>query len=398
MIARELRQALLEAAAVYPVVTVTGPRQSGKTTLCRATFPGKPYVSLEPLDVRRHATEDPRSFLQEHAAGAIFDEVQNAPELFNYLQVDVDERPAPGRFILTGSQHFGLTGSVSQTLAGRTAVLHLLPPDYAELRQFETAPRELLAVLCQGAYPRIYDRNVPAHRWLADYVATYVQRDVRQVLNVTDLEAFTAFARHCAGRTACEVNLSRLGADAGVTHNTARAWLSVLEASFICFRVPAWHRNVRKQFVKAPKLHFVDSGLACHLLGITEPDHLRHHPLRGAIFESWVASEILKWRTHRGLEAALHHVRTAKGLEADLLVETGAGRIAVEAKSGVTVPADATADLRLAVETLLPQRASRPAAARIVYGGDSAHHVAGIDVVPWQAVGDVSWDPAAPRA
>lgn len=390
MISRNLARPLTALARLYPVLTVTGPRQSGKTTLCRALFPDRPYVSLEALDAREYATSDPRGFLADHARGAILDEVQHVPGLLSYLQVEVDERPDPGRFVLTGSQHLGLMQGISQSLAGRTAVLHLLPPSLDELRRFPRAPTELFDVLRAGAYPRIHDRGIPADRWLSDYVATYIQRDVRQVLNVGDLTTFATFLRLCAGRTAQEVNLSALGADAGVSHNTARAWLSVLEASFVLFRVPAWHRNVTKQAVKSPKLHFWDTGLACHLLGIHDADQLRHHPLRGPIFESWVASEIAKARLHAGLAPGLAHLRDARGLEVDLVVERARSVALVEVKSGATVVADFLAPLERARERAAAV-SDRPLEARLVYGGDTRQRRTAAEVLPWHAVQDVDW-------
>ncbi|MDE3032670.1 MAG: ATP-binding protein, partial [Acidobacteriota bacterium] len=268
MIQRNLLPVLLRSAELYPVVTLTGPRQAGKTTLCQQAFPDKPYASLEPLETRAFAQEDPRGFLAQFPSGAILDEVQQAPDLLSYLQVHVDRNPAPGQFILTGSQHLGLSQAISQSLAGRTAVLHLLPPSLEELRRFPNPPDSLFDTLFAGAYPRIHDRSIPPSRWLSDYLATYVQRDVRQVLNVGDLVTFTTFLRLCAGSTAQELNLSRLATDAGISQPTARAWLSVLETSFLGFRLPPWHTNLRKRRVKAPKFHFFDSGLACHLLGI----------------------------------------------------------------------------------------------------------------------------------
>lgn len=390
-ILRNLREPLETLAADMPVVAVTGPRQSGKTTLCRDTFPDKPYVTLEPLDVRDYAVQDPRGFLREYADGAIFDEVQRAPDLFSYLQEEVDERPEPGRFVLTGSQHFGLTETISQSLAGRVGVLYLLPPSFDELARFGELPDDLWTVLWTGAYPRIYDRGLDPGRWLADYATTYVQRDVRQVLNVTDLEAFGTFLQLVAGRTASELNLSSLSGDVGVTHPTVRAWLSVLEASFICHRLPGWHRSQRKQVVKAHKLHFIDSGLVCHLLGITEPDQLRRHPLRGAIFESWVVGEILKSRLHRGLVKRLFHYREARGLEVDLLIEDGPRLTAVEIKSAATVARDFFGSLsRLGreLETRQPHLELDP---RVVYGGDASQRRGDATVIPWRQIHEHAW-------
>jgi predicted AAA+ superfamily ATPase len=368
---RALEGPLRHLAGKYPVVTVTGPRQSGKSTLCRHVFPDKPYINLEALDHREHARDDPRGFLAGIPDGAILDEAQHVPTLFSYLQVEVDERPRPGRFILSGSQHLGLTQAVAQSLAGRTAMLELLPMSSRELRSFGE-PRDLTTLLWAGGYPAIYDRGISADRWLTDYVTTYVQRDVRQIQSIQDLDAFTRFVRLCAGRTSAELNLTSLGTDAGVTHNTARAWLSVLEATFICMRLPAWHRNVRKQLVKAPKLHFLDVGLACNLLGIHKPSELEHHPLRGAIFESWVVGEIHKGWVHAGRQPRLWHIRATRGPEADVLVEAGATVYAIECKSGATLASDwltATA----AAATLVT---SAGEAARVepivVYGGEQS--------------------------
>ncbi|MDP1606526.1 MAG: ATP-binding protein [Rhodocyclaceae bacterium] len=376
-IPRNLATLLQTAARHYPVVLVTGPRQSGKTTLCQTIFPDRPYVTLEPLDRREAAITDPRGFIEEFRAGAIIDEVQQAPALTSYLQEEVDRDATPGRFILTGSQQFALTDQVAQSLAGRCAVLTLLPPGLDELQRFPAPPADLLTTLWMGAYPRIHDRNIPPDRWLADYFATYVQRDVRSVLNIGDLMVFTDFVRLAAGRTAQEINLSTLGGDAGVSHNTARQWLSVLEAAFLVQRLPAWHNNQRKQIVKAPKLHFIDSGLACYLLDIRTPEQLRHHPLRGAIFESWVAAEILKRQVHAGHQARLFHYRESRGLEVDLLVEEAGRRLAIEAKSGATVVGEFFASLEKLRVSMPDIRAG------IVHGGAAAVRKNGMLAVPW---------------
>jgi len=386
VIIRDAAIRLTELARFYPVVTVTGPRQSGKTTLCRAAFPALPYVSLEPLDVREFAVSDPRGFLASVPEGAIIDEVQRAPGLLSYLQAEVDERPRPGRYILTGSQQLGLTASVSQSLAGRTGLLELYPPSWAELQRFPTAPRDLFDVLWMGAYPRIFDRAIPPHQWLADYVATYVQRDVRQLLNVGDLRAFTSFLQLCAGGTAAETHLSRVGADAGISHNTAKAWLSVLEATYLFFRVPGWHPNLRKQVVKGAKLHVVDTGIACYLLGIREPEQLRTHPLRGALFESWVAAELLKQGAHRGRQQALHHYRDPSGLEVDLILTEGPHVTLIETKSGATIAGDFTAGVDRLAAQLRDRRPELPVDPRVVYGGDAPQTRGATTLLPWHAV------------
>ena len=374
-----------------PVVAVTGPRQSGKTTLCRKTFPDKPYVSLEPLDIRDYARRDPRGFLHEYKDGAVFDEVQQAPDLLSYLQEEVDERPEAGRFILTGSQHFGLSEAVAQTLAGRIAMLYLLPPSLDELARFGRPPKDVWTVVWTGSYPRVYDRALDPARWLADYVTTYVQRDVRQMLKVGDLEAFATFLRLVAGRTASELHLTRLGSDAGITHPTVRAWMSVLETSFLCLRLPAWRRSQRKQAVKAPKVHLVDTGLACHLLGVTEPAQLRHHPLRGALFESWVVSEVLKSRLHRGLSERMFHLRDAKGLEVDLVIEAGDRVTAVEVKSAATVASDFFSALSQLGRVVGERQPHLTFDARVVYAGDTAQHRSDATVVPWRQLHEYAW-------
>jgi len=388
---RTLAGPLVDAARKMPVVAVTGPRQSGKTTLCRHVFADKPFISFEPLDNRRYATEDPRGFLREVSDGAVLDEVQRVPELFSYLQEEVDERPEPGRFILTGSQHFGLTEAITQSLAGRIAILHLLPLSFDELSRFDDRPTDLWDLVWTGGYPRIYDRDLDPSRWLADYTATYLQRDVRQVVNVSDLEGFGTFLELAAGRTATELNLSTLGGDAGITHPTVRSWLSVLEASFLCLRLPAWHRSARKRRVKAPKLHFTDSGLTCHLLGITEPDQLRRHPLRGALFESWVVSEIYKWRLHRALPARMFHYRETRGIEVDLIVEAGERLVAVEAKSAATIAGGFLKALHRfcgEIDERQPHLICEP---RLVYGGDTAQQRSTAAIIPWSRLHEHAW-------
>jgi hypothetical protein len=391
LIRRNLEGSLRRAARQMPVVAVTGPRQSGKTTLCRQVFGDRPYVSLEPLDRRNFAARDPRGFLAELREGAVIDEVQRVPELLSYLQEEVDERPQPGRFVLTGSQQLGLGEAVSQSLAGRIALLHLLPPSFDELLRFGGGLEDLWRVVWTGAYPRIHHRGLDPGPWLADYITTYVQRDVRQVLNVGDLTVFASFLRLLAGRTACEVNLSRLAGDVGVSHHTVRSWVSVLETSFVCFTLPAWRRNLRKQEVKSPKLHLVDTGLACSLLGITHPDQLRHHPLRGALFESWLAGEALKSRLHRGLAPRLFHFRDAKGLEVDLVLEEGGRVVLAEAKSGATLAADFFTPPRR-LRALLAETAPELAVdARVVYGGEARQQRSDALALPWRAVHEVDW-------
>lgn len=388
MIERDLAPRLVAAARSFPALTVTGPRQSGKSTLCRQLFPAHPYVNLETPDLRRFALEDPRAFLAQFPAGAVLDEIQRAPELTSYLQPMIDADPAPGRWILTGSQHFALLESVSQSLAGRSAIFHLLPLSWQEVCRFAAPPATLDEALLHGGYPRIYDRRLDPTEWLAAYAATYVERDVRLIANVGDLVAFQRFLGLCAGRSGQLLNYSSLAADAGLSQPTAKAWLSILEASFIVFRLPAWSGNLRKRLVKMPKLHFYDSGLACWLLGIRNPEQLRNHPLRGAIFESWVVAEIAKHRANSGQHAGMHFYRDRHGVEADLLVESAEGLVVVEVKAGETVTADLLSPARR-IADVLGARASR--IPRIVYGGGSRQERSDCLLLPWNAIPPADW-------
>jgi predicted AAA+ superfamily ATPase len=388
VIIRILQKSLLELAGYYPVVLLNGPRQSGKTTLCQATFPDLPYVTFEPLDQREDAKEDPRGFLEEYNEGAIIDEVQYVPQLLNYLQEAVDRKPTPGRFILTGSQNFALLAGVSQSLAGRCGILTLLPPEYSELQLFPKPPTDLLDTLWQGSFPRIHDRNIPANRWLNDYITTYVERDVRQVTQIKDLHIFSNFTKLCAGRTAQEVNLSAVGADTGIRHNTVRSWLSVLEASFLILQLPAWHNNLRKQIVKAPKLHLTDSGLICALLGIQTPEQLRHHPLRGAIFESWVVTELYKQHLNQGLIPKFFHYREARGLEVDLIIEEANDLLAIEIKSGATVVPDFFQKVHKFHSTFSSEQ--RKIISSVVYGGEKTRQRNQVKALPWNKINGLS--------
>jgi predicted AAA+ superfamily ATPase len=391
MIPRILETRLRELAAKFPIVTVTGPRQSGKTTLCRALFRDKPYVSLEAPDVQAYARTDPRGFLADYAGGAVLDEVHRVPELLSYLQPLVDEQPTRGRFILTGSANFALLQSLGQSLAGRTALLELLPLSLEEIRRFPAPPGDLWTLLWRGSYPALYDRELEAGDWYPSYVSTYLERDVRTILAVGDLLAFQTFLRLCAGRVGQLVNFSALAADAGVTHNTARAWLSVLEAGYVAWRLPPFHANLSKRLVKTPKLHFIDTGLACYLLGIRSAGQLREHPLRGAIFETWVASEILKPRIHRGLPPGLSFCRDRKGSEVDLVIEDGRSLFAVETKSGQTIAGDFFAGLEsFRALTAKSQPALHPKNF-LVYGGAESQRRSAAEVVSWSDLDRCQW-------
>lgn len=342
MIDRNIAPLLSRLADHYPVVTLTGPRQSGKTTLARTAFPHLPYVSLEDPDVRRFAQEDPRGFLGSHADGALLDEIQRAPELPSYLQAMVDGDPRPGRFVLTGSQQFELMTQVSQSLAGRTAILRLLPFTLAEAARANPHAMDggLARVILTGFYPRIHDRRLDPSQALADYFTTYVERDLRQLSAVHDLQRFERFVRLCAGRTGQLLNLSSLGADAGVSHSTAREWIDLLQTSYIVQLLPPWFVNAGKRLVKASKLYFVDVGLACWLLGLREPEQVMRDPLWGALFENFVVMEAMKDRFNQGDGGPLYFYRDFTGNEVDLLMPVGRQFHGIEVKAGATVNPD----------------------------------------------------------
>jgi uncharacterized protein len=379
-IPRVATQAARERLAGFPILTITGPRQSGKTTLSRLLAPDLPYLSLEDPDTRAFAEEDPRSFLRQIAGGAILDEVQRAAGLFSYLQGVVDADGRMGRFILTGSSQFELIESITQSLAGRSSLLTLLPFSMSELQQVDRAPRSVDDLLYAGLFPPIYDRQVEPRVWLQDYIGTYLERDVRQILNIQDLAAFQRFVQLCAGRVGQLLNLSSLAADSGVDRRTAEAWLSVLQASHLVFLVRPWFNNASKRFIKTPKLYFCDPGLAAWFLGVRNASHVTAHPQRGALFENWVMTELLKAQTNSGQKPALYFLRDKEGHEIDALIETGPDAFqAVEVKSGETIASDSFKGLdywrgQLSDKKLMPW---------LIHGGTARQDRERATVLPW---------------
>lgn len=377
---RMLAGTLRRLSGLFPVIAITGPRQSGKTTLARQLFADKPYVSLENPAELAFAEEDPRGFLARFAEGAVFDEAQRWPALFSWLQGMVDDDRRPGRFVLTGSQQFGLMAGITQSLAGRVAVTHLLPLSLAELGKAHGFEKQLDRLLITGGYPALHAQQAEARDWFPSYVATYVERDLRQVMNVHDLGVFQRFLRLCAARSGQLLNLAALAGEAGISQGTARKWLAVLESSYLVHRLPPYHRNFGKRLVKAPKLHFLDVGLACWLLGIDSPAMLALHPMRGALFETWVVGEFVKARFNAGQAADLYFWRDNNGLESDLLFEHD-GRIQpVEIKSGQTVTPD---------YIRAGQKAGRIAgeealAPWLIHGGGESYERSGVKVMSWQ--------------
>jgi uncharacterized protein len=380
MIERQLATHVRAMLASYPVVTLTGPRQSGKTTLARAVCPDKPYVSLEAPDVRQFAIEDPRGFLRQFPDGAVLDEIQRAPALPSYLQGLVDADSRSGRFVLTGSQQFEVMSVVTQSLTGRTALLRLLPFSFTELgvrSPVDYAQSDYAQWMYRGFYPHIHDRGLDPTQALGDYFATYVQRDLRMLAEVSDLSAFERFVRLCAGRVGGLLNLSNLAADCGITHPTARRWLTLLEASYIVYLLRPYSWHTTKRLVKSPKLYFYDVGLASYLLGVQTPQHVAQHPLRGGLFENLVVMEALKSRLHRGLSDTLHFYRDSEGAEVDLLTEYGHGVFPIEIKSGETIGSDMFNGLRRFARLF----ATTPNGGGLVYGGAERQVRNGVTIV-----------------
>ena len=335
MIKRTLTSKLISLSKKFQVITLTGPRQSGKTTLVRAAFPDLPYVSLEEPDIRQIALTDPRGFLSNYPNGAILDEIQNTPELFSYIQKIVDDNRQI-LFILTGSSNFLLMEKISQTLAGRTAVLQLLPFSLQELEPL-TEPYE--DQIFKGQYPRIYDRNIPPTDFYPSYIQTYVDRDVRLVKNIGDINAFIQFTRLCAGRIGQPLNYASLANDAGISPNTAKAWLSILESSYILYRLQPYHRNFNKRLVKSPKLYFYDTGVACFLLGIRDKEQVAFHFMKGSLFENLVLNEFIKRNFNQGENHFPFYWQDNHGKEIDCILENGSRVTAVEIKAGKTISA-----------------------------------------------------------
>ena len=379
MISRDSENTIHSLLKGFPIVTITGPRQSGKTTLAKKIFSDKPYASLEDPDVRLAALEDPRAFLERFPNGAVLDEVQRCPDLLSYLQTMVDADTRTGLFILTGSQQFGLLSGITQSLAGRTAFVELLPFSISELKRADKLPKTLDDILIKGGYPPLYDRHIPGRSWFGAYVTAYIERDVRQVLKVQDLESFQRFVRLCAGRTGQLLNLTSLAVDCGITHNTAKAWISVLEASYILFQFRPHHANFNKRLIKAPKLYFYDAGLVSWLLGIRTSQQLEIHPLRGNIFETFIVAELMKIRLNRGERPNLYFWRDSNGNEVDVVIEHGQKLMPVEIKSGQTVAHDFFSGL----ERWTAMAGDRTFSPTLIYGGTDTYRQKGICVTGW---------------
>ncbi len=396
MIKRYIEHYLQRDAGYYPVLALTGPRQSGKTTLARAAFPDYEYVTLEATEQRMYAREDPAGFIKQYAGPVIIDEVQQVPEILSEIQVSVDNDNSTGRFVLTGSHNFLLMNRVSQTLAGRCGILNLLPFSRSELeKQHQPEPDcpaalfhndntslSLWETIRTGFYPRIHDQNIPSDVWLPDYIQTYLHRDVRMLVNVGDLETFERFLMLCAGRIGQLLNYSSLANDCGISVDTVKRWISVLKTSFILFLLEPYYRNFNKRIIKSPKMYFCDTGLVCNLLRIKDETQLQTHPLRGEIFENYIAAEVRKAYLHHRRKPPLYFWRDRTGHEVDMIIEEGTKMYPVEIKSGQT----ATGDMLNALSWWCKQADVPRPNATLVYGGEQRQQRNDISIRPWFSV------------
>ncbi|MCB0635035.1 MAG: ATP-binding protein [Lewinella sp.] len=380
MIARIAAEKIRSLATKFKAVAIIGPRQSGKTTLARACFPDKAYVSLEDPDVRAYALEDPRSFLEQYQVGAIFDEIQRVPELPSYLQTKLDSSEENGKFILTGSNNFLLQEQISQSLAGRAAYLDLLPFSMSELQDIPGGLDDLNTLLFKGSYPAIQAKHIAPADWFGAYIRTYVERDVRQIRNIGNLLLFEKMLSLCAGRIGQLLNYSNLANEVGVDYKTIQAWLGLLQASYHIFLLPPYYQNFNKRIVKTPKLYFYDTGLASYLLRITDPAQLYQHPYRGALFENFVITEMLKERYNQGLRSNLYFWRDRTGNEVDVIVDEGIHQKAYEIKSSATIDKNHFKNLRFW------QKTTGSETGHLIYAGTEAQRRSGFELIPWRSL------------
>lgn len=387
MFRRELEKKLKELIQSYPVIALTGPRQSGKTTLVKALFAkSHKYVNLENLELRSFAKNDPRAFFQENPSPLIIDEAQHVPELFSYIQIIVDENKKTGQFILTGSQNFLLLESICQSLAGRVSIFNLLPFSLEELKSANYTLPYLEKLLFTGFYPKIYDQKLEPKEWYSNYIQTYIERDVRALKNIQDLGVFQIFLKMCAARTGQLLDLTSFGNDCGISHNTVKNWLNILEASFMIFLLRPHFKNFNKRLIKSPKIYFYDTGLLSHLLGIESPKQLATHYLRGGIFESFILSEIIKNRINQKKNPNLYFWRDQHGHEIDCLIEDGSLLTPIEIKSAKTINAGFFAGLNYWNQ--LAQNTS--ANTFLIYGGNENQARSQGKIISWKNLKDIS--------
>ena len=387
MIKRQISSELKSLAKQFPVVSIFGPRQSGKTTLAKMCFEGYKYINFEDHNLRKIAMADPIGFLKDNSdqKGLILDEVQNVPELLSYIQLHVDEYEKPGFFILTGSHNLLLNQSISQSLAGRVAILTLLPFSIEELKKESILPKTDLENIFSGMYPRIIAKKMSPLKWYSSYINTYVEKDVRQIKNITDLSRFHNFIQLCAGRTGQLLNFSSLASDCGISVNTAKEWLSVLESCYIIFLLPQYHKNFSKRIVKSPKLYFYDTGVACSLLGIESPEQLLSHYLRGGLFESFMLSEFRKHYYNIGHRSKTYFWRDYHGHEVDCIIEKADRLHSIEIKSGKTISPSFFSGLKYWNEL----SGAKSSDSFLIYGGQESLNFKGIRVFGWQSADEI---------
>ncbi len=379
MIARKITPYIQKMLKKFPVISITGPRQSGKTTLLKEAFPEYHYYNLERLDHRELIISDPVGFLKSVGDKVIFDEAQNFPELFSYIQVISDERNIPGQYILSGSQSFLLNHQISQSLAGRVNVNHLFPFDITELEIIEN--QEINQTILNGFYPRLYDKHISPNDFYPSYLQTYIQRDVRTLKGIENLHTFSRFLGLCAGRIGQILNLTSLANDTGISVNTAKAWLSLLEASFIIYQIQPYYKNFSKRLIKSPKLYFYDTGVACSLLKLTNPEMIHTHYLYGSLFENLVISEFIKIQSHSGRQPSVYYWRESNGMEIDCIIELENNELlALEIKGGQTFTKDYLKNLRNFAKNQNLQKIKKA----VIYAGEESAMINDVQLIPWR--------------
>ncbi len=382
MIKRILATHIKQVANVSPVVGIVGPRQSGKTTLAKAVFPKYTYVNLEQPDIRSFAQNDPKAFIAQYSDKVILDEIQRVPELFSYLQVKIDNDKKMGQYVLTGSQHFLMMQSITQSLAGRISIFNLFPLSLEELQGGKEQKKDLYTQIWYGGYPRLYDQDISPVIWLNNYIQTYIDRDVSLISQITNLKTFETFLHVIAGRTGQLLNLSGLSNELGITHNTIKSWVNLLETSGIIYLLQPFFSNISKRLTKTPKLYFTDTGLVCRLLGIESPGQLNTHPQSGSIFETHVVMEYLKYYLNRGLSPNVYFWRDKSGLEADLYKEVlGSGTDIYEIKSSQTIPDDAFGKLKQIQSTT-----ANKSTLHVIYGGEENQSRSLGQIIGWSSL------------
>jgi predicted AAA+ superfamily ATPase len=379
MIARTLLVKAAELLEKYPIVAITGPRQSGKTTLAQQLRPDYKYINLELEENRAFADTDPHGFLQSNRDGVILDEAQFVPSLFPYLKHYTDQRGLAGEYILTGSQQFLLLENITQSLAGRVGMLQLLPFSMSELSSSGFLPRSPEELIFMGGYPRLYDKRIAPTDFYPNYLRTYVERDVRQVLKVGDLRLFRQFLTACAGRVGQRVNFLEMGNILGIDSKTVKSWMGILETSYIVVLLPPYHRNFDKRIIKSPKLYFYDTGLACSLLNINQANQLESHFAKGALFENLIVAELLKARLHIGQNPAFYFFLDNNQREIDLISEQNGGLRAIEIKAGKTIAGSFTRNL-LAFQKIAAAENSQ---IYLVFGGEEGQNRSDMRILPW---------------